>query len=171
MHTNGHARWDVTENTGLPIQIVQVTDEKTLLQHWPWLKTRLGIAHAKDRHRHERWLPEHIREAVRRGFTGAGPVKLFFGVNTEGVIEGFVVTTVRYDPFIGIPAALVVWILYANESLIDRCLSQLKEITRQHYAPRLEFLGSRKGWFRKAARFGFKPGIVSFYMEIEEDAR
>lgn len=171
MQTNGHAQWDVKENSGLAVNLIQVTDDKTLLQHWPWLKTRLALVRRKDKYAHEEWTPDHVREAIRRGFTGSSPAKLFLGVNTEGVIEGFVVTTLRFDPFVGLPKALVAWILFANESLIDRCLPQLIEITKRHFLTRLEFLGSRKGWYKKAARFGFKPGLVSFVMEIPEDAR
>ena len=170
MSTNGHIHWDVTEDSGLEVKLVQVTDDATLLRHWPWLAPRIALVRKKDKSMHERWTPEHVREAIRRGFSGQSPAKLWLGVNSENVIEGFMVTTVRYDSFAQLPAALVVWVLWANGSLIERCLPHLEDIARNHYLENLEFIGTRKAWIRKTPP-GFKLKLMIFSKKVKTDAR
>lgn len=175
MSTNGIVRWAPFEEPTGQVRLVQVTDDATLLRHWPWLYPRLKAARANDRSGFEQWTPEHVRESVRRGFMGQAPTKLWLGVDQEGAIAGFIVTTVRYDVWVALPAALVAWVLWANQALVENCVDQLKAIARAHYLNRIEFIAARRGWWKKAGwlkRLGFEMKFVHFAMDLgEPDAR
>lgn len=163
--SNNLAKWTFSEHTELPIKLVKVTDQETLYRHWPWIEARMNVVKKKDRG-HEHWTPAHVRQAILNGFRGASAVELWLGVNSESEIEGFVVTTVRGDPFIQLPVSLVAWILWANESLMWKTLSQIEEIARSRYLPAIEFISSRAGWIPKAAKFGFHVSVYNFRKEL-----
>jgi hypothetical protein len=166
MKENGYAPWTFSETAGeVPIKLIKVTNDATLFQHWPWLEKRLNVVKRKDRS-NEQWTPAHLRESVRKGFWGQSSVELWLGVNDEGVIEGFILTTVRVDPFVNLPAALTAWVLWGNEALINRALPQLEEIAKNRYLTAIEFFTSRQGWFKKASRFGFRLSLMQFRKEL-----
>lgn len=166
MSTNGLAKWTFSETAGaVPIKLVKVTDDETLFRHWPWLEARLKVIKKKDLSR-EHWTPAHIRQGIQNGFRGASVVELWLGVNSESVVEGFVITTIRGDPYIQMPVALVAWMLWSNEKLTAQVLPQLEEIAKRRYLSRIEFPSGRKGWMLKAGRFGFKLGMMTFYKDL-----
>lgn len=166
MNPNGLAKWTFSETAGeLPIKLVKVTDRETLYNHWPWLEARLKVVKKKDSS-HEQWTPAHVREAILGGFMGRTSAELWLGINTESVIEGFIITTVRADPFIQLPVALTAWILWANEALIKKAIPELEKIARSRYLPALEFFTTRQGWMVKAGRYGFKLKVMSFRKEL-----
>lgn len=168
MKANGHAPWTFSETAGLlPITLVKVKTEEELLRHWPWLLARLKVVRKKDVSRDEHWTPDHVREAIRRGFWGQTSVELWLGIDPEGVIEGFVVTSVKIDPFINIPIALICWILWANETLTEQVLPQLEALAKRRYLPAIEFLSGRQGWLKKAPRLGFKLAVMQFRKEVQ----
>jgi GNAT superfamily N-acetyltransferase len=136
-------------------------DAPTLYAHWPWLERKLSRMKKKDQSG-ERWTPAHVREGVLKGITGQSTVELYFSVEADGEISGFMVTYVKIDNFIGLPCALFVWFLYANDGLIQRFLPALEEMARRRYLRQVEFCSTRRGWLRLAGKGGFEPGPITY---------
>jgi hypothetical protein len=166
MNGNGLAPWVFSENAGaVPIKMIKCMNDAELYEHWPWLEARLKVVKKKDK-TPEQWTPAHIREAIRQGFVGRSSCELWLGVNPEGVIEGFILTTLRFDAFVNLPIAWTIWVIWANEALIERAMKQMTEIARSRFMPAIEFTTGREGWLKKAPRLGFKLSVMNFRKEL-----
>lgn len=146
--------------------LLRVRDMEAIRQHWPWIEKRLEILKAKNHT--EKWQPGHIRNEIIRGFTGGSTVELYFSVAPDNSLDGFMIITVRADPFTQLAESLVVWLLWANEDLIDRYLPELCKIAKERFLDSIEFISPRRGWMLrgKAARRGFKVKSVIFRKEV-----
>lgn len=146
--------------------LLRVTKMEDLRQHWPWIERRLLIL--KKKNHTEKWHPGHIRNEIIKGFSGNSVTELYFSIATDNSIEGFMVLTVRADPFTQLAESLIVWLLWGNEDLIDRYLPDLCKIAKERFLDSIEFISGRRGWMLrgKAARRGFKVKSVIFRKEV-----
>ena len=147
--------------------LVKVSQKEVLDHHWPWVRDRLAIIKKKDKSV-DGWQPDHIRIAISEGLAGRSPIELWFGLDADNVIVGFIVTNMRFDPYIQLPVAWVVWLAWANKELLHKLAPAFKEIARQRYYPAIEFITGRRGWIhpKKAAEMGFEIKCITYRMEL-----
>src|SRR5262249_10099398 len=99
----------------------QINNMAELLEVWPYVKK--GIDHIKERDQScGAWTASQVFNAVKYGLPAAPQrttaVELFVGVEADGRLRGFMVTTPRLDPFLNnVPIGIHVWLLYANMDL------------------------------------------------------
>ena len=152
------------------VQLIKVQAKEVLDHHWPWVRDRLAVIKKKDKSV-DGWQPDHIRIQIVQGLMAPipYPVELWFGVDSDSAIEGFIVTNTRFDNFVQLPAAWQVWLAWGNKKLLERLAAPFKEIARQRYYPAIEFITGRRGWIhpKKAAEMGFSIKCITYRMELK----
>ena len=158
-------RWSAGD--GLAVDLAKCQDPKVLFDHWPWISDRLRAVRKKD-NSIEQWQPDHVRIQILEGLAGRSAVELWFGINSEQVIEGFIVTSVKFDPFVQLPVAWTVWIGWANLDLLAKLSPKFEQIARERYYPRIEFITGRRGWIdaKKAAALGYTVKRIVYGKEL-----
>jgi hypothetical protein len=83
---------------------------------------------------------------------------------------GYFVLTEEYNEFGELE--LLVWAAYAikpfSKNVIDAGMEKIHEIAKEINAKRIFFKTNRKGWQRRAAKYGFKPAEYTFEIEVQK---
>jgi hypothetical protein len=121
-----------------------------------WPRIRPALEKIIARHGSDGWLPEDVYAIVC-----AGNATLY--VN-DGDWIGFCVLQVMPSYT---QKRLHVWLLHL-ESDPEPFMGRLKQVARNCGASKITFSTARKGWERRAARLGFRPGMQNYEQEVSE---
>jgi len=141
-----------------PLHLCKVRDADALAKIWPWMREGLLRIQAKNRPL-THWMPEHVRMELAKGFMGQTTTECFVGhdcTETGDSLFGFIIGYVSYDPFVQLPLGYYVWMGNMPEGVLDHCLPDFEQMLRERGFHHWEWGTSRKGWARRAERFGAK---------------
>jgi len=148
------------------LHICKVLTPDMLNTVWAWM--RLGLERIKAKNAPEaRWLPEHVRVEIQKGFLGQSGTECFVAHDYDQVetLHGFLVAYPLIDPFVHLPLSWLVWMANIEFGVLDRVLPEFEQMARERGYLSWRWMTSRKGWARRAERFGAR--LVEFTIAKE----
>ena len=136
--TNGHARPATVE---LPAKLVKA-DFNMLREAWPWLESKLEEIRKKDKEV-DFWMTEHVWQMLLAGLQGRSTYELWLAVNSDGVLEGFIVTYTRFNQYLNLPISMFVWLGWGKR-VMSELLPELEAAARERHLKKIEFSSGRR---------------------------
>jgi hypothetical protein len=166
--TTGQPRADAVRKLPPPLALTQATPNctrdglhidkvatpDTLASLWPWIREGLlYIKHKNGERMH--WLPEHVRMEILKGYAGQSMCECFVGHDAEhNTLRGFLIAYPLVDPFVNLALSWHVWMSTMNDHTLNDVLAEFEGMARARGYLRYQWGSSRKGWERRATRFG-----------------
>jgi hypothetical protein len=158
---NGHVKLDAEP----PMRLVKCPNPAVLKQHWPWIKDRLEIIKKKNKDL-LKWTPKHVRQMILSGLGNLTTHELWFAVEEDGILRGFIISYVQNDPFVNLGDSLHVWLGFGNMKIIEKLLPEFEAIARDKDLEGIEFSSPRKAWALKIAKLGFHMKTITYRKDL-----
>lgn len=151
------------------LHLCQINRPDQLIELWPWMKEQIEKLRTKNPPR-QHWLPEHVRIQILQGIANQNAVECFVAHNIGSAREpeslhGMIIVHPLIDPFVNLPLTWFVWLGIIEPKVLERLLPEFEQLARARGYLHWKWTTSRKGWARRAAKFGAK--VVEYALEKE----
>jgi hypothetical protein len=167
MRINGYHSDDSSPLVAPKRTVVKVSDIETLRRHWRWLEDKLLKLKQKDKVGVENWEPGHIREQIISGFRGQNAIELRLLLDPDLSLVGFLITSTYVDMYTQLPEALVVWIFWGDNAMMDQFMPALDELAKSRFLKEIMFISGRRGWMKRAAHAGFHVKRIVYSRSVK----
>ncbi len=148
------------------LHICKLHNGEMLVALWPWL--RRGLVQIQQKNPpHAKWMPEHLRLEIIKGLAGQSGTECFIAHDGDTeALHGFLIACPLIDPFVNLPLSWFVWMCNLAPGTLDRVLPEFEQMARDRGYRRWQWVTSRKGWLRRAARFGAQMIEITISKEL-----
>lgn len=94
---------------------------------------------------------------IALGLAGQNAVECYVGHDSDAqaeTVNGFIVVYPLMDPFVKLPLTLFVWMGNMSFPILEKILPEFEALARSRGFLRWEWITSRVGWAKMAAKFG-----------------
>ena len=149
-------------------------DAPALSAHWPWIREKLLIIHAKVQRAFKKRgivgppqsLPEQIRFAILQGLAGQNTIEAYFVLDGEGALRGFFTTSSPIDEFYRVPLQLYIWHAWGEPGVMQAIEPEVEKMARSRGMLAIEHDSPIEGWLRRHRRTGYRLCRITFRKEL-----